>query len=152
MSARFTVLLAAAVATGGLAIALAFGLPDGSRTQRSTVRVIGAHPLNRVYDRTTNATVDFSGASLNGVVGSDTVTIDSSGYSASFANKTVGTAKPVRISGITLSGAVAGRYVLIQPTGKATIAAKTLTITGTVANDKAYDSQITFTSTSRSLP
>src|SRR2546423_10090534 len=57
--------------------------------------ITGAVANNKQYDGGTNATVDFTGASLVGVIGLDTVTINSAGYSASFLTKTVGTAKSV---------------------------------------------------------
>src|SRR5207244_3776752 len=62
----------------------------------------GALANNKQYDGNTDATVNFSGASLVGVIGLDSVTINSSGYSASFLTKTVGTAKAVTVLGVTL--------------------------------------------------
>src|SRR5207253_2005280 len=79
--------------------------------------VTGITASNKIYDGNTNATVDFSGASLNGIVSPDVVTINSSGYTASFANKNVGTAKPVTVTGVALSGADAGNYSVSQPSG-----------------------------------
>ncbi len=38
--------------------------------------------------------------SLVGVVGGDTVGINAAGYAASFADKTVGAAKPVVVTGV----------------------------------------------------
>ena len=66
------------------------------------------------------------------------VTINSSGYSASFATKTVGTGKPVTVTGVALSGADAGNYTVSQPSGlTANITAKNLTISGAAADNKA---------------
>src|SRR5207253_8059757 len=64
----------------------------------------------RLYNGTTTATVDFSAAALVTPIGGDVVSINSSGYSASFANKTVATGKPVTVTGVTLSGGDAGNY------------------------------------------
>ena len=56
--------------------------------------------VNKVYDRTTAATVTFQD---NRVAG-DVFTIK---YTAMFAHKNVGTGKTVSVSGITLSGPAA---------------------------------------------
>jgi hypothetical protein len=99
----------------------------------------GAVANNKVYNGNDSATVDFTGASLNGVVGGDTVTIDSSGYSSHFDNKNVGTNKPVTTTGVTLGGADAGNYTVSQPSGlKANITARDLTVTAHGQN-KVYD-------------
>jgi hypothetical protein len=119
----------------------------GSATSNAATLSVGAKNLtitgavasNRAYDSTTNATVDFTGATLNGVESGDTVTINSSGYSASFANKTVGTGKPVTVSGVTLGGTDAGTYTVSQPSGlTANITTRDLTVTATGQN-KVYD-------------
>ncbi len=84
---------------------------------------------SKTYDGNDTATVDWTGASLNGVVSGDTVSIDRSGYSAHFNNKNVGTSKPVTVSGVTLGGVDAANYTVSQPTGlTANISAKELSI------------------------
>src|SRR5204863_229484 len=55
--------------------------------------ISGAVADNKVYDGNTTATVDFTSASLAVVVSGDGVTINSSGYSASFNTKSVGSGK-----------------------------------------------------------
>jgi YD repeat-containing protein len=102
--------------------------------------ISGAAAQNKAYDGTTAATVSFASAGLAGVVSPDVVTIDSSTYTAGFADKNVGTAKAVTVSGVTLSGAGAGNYTLGQPAGlTANIAAENLAISGAVAQNKTYD-------------
>src|SRR5256886_11038682 len=92
------------------------------------------------------ATVDFTSASLVGVVAPDVVTINSPGYAANFADKNVGNGKAVTVTGVTLSGADAGNYTVSQPTGlTANITAKNLTISGAAANNKQYDGNATAT-------
>src|SRR5205814_314688 len=60
--------------------------------------------------------------------------------------KNVGTAKPVTVSGVILSGAGATNYTVSQPSGlTANITAKNLTISGAVANNKQYDGDDTAT-------
>jgi hypothetical protein len=79
--------------------------------------VSGITANNKVYDGTTSAVLDFTSHSLNGVIGTDDVTLDTSAYSAAFADKYVGTGKPVTVSGLGLKGSQAGNYTLTQPTG-----------------------------------
>src|SRR5258707_5400955 len=108
--------------------------------------ISGALANSREYDGGTTATVNFSGASLSGVIGLDAVSINSSGYGASFANKTVATGKPVTVTGVALSGADAGNYTVSQPSAlTADITAKNLTISGALANSREYDGGTTAT-------
>jgi len=102
--------------------------------------VTGAAANDKVYDRTTAATLDLGSAELAGVVAGDTVTIDDDAVLAAFDTKDVGTAKPVTVSGLALTGADAGNYTVTQPAGlSAAITAKGLTVTGAAAQDKVYD-------------
>jgi RNase P/RNase MRP subunit p29 len=111
----------------------------------------GAVANNKQYDGNTTATVDFTSASLVTVVSGDSVSINSSGYSASFATKTVGNAKPVTVSGVTLSGGDAGNYTVSQPSGLAADIT-VLHITGTfTADNKVYNGNNSATVLTRSL-
>ncbi|NDB95958.1 MAG: filamentous hemagglutinin, partial [Verrucomicrobia bacterium] len=100
--------------------------------------VTGLLAQNKIYDRSTSATMTGSGT-LVGVVGSEAVSLDTSGASASFANATAGVGKIVTGSGYNLTGANAGNYSLVQPTATATISRKTLTISGLTAASKTYN-------------
>src|SRR5207249_5125892 len=60
---------------------------------------------------------NFTAAFLETPVSGDDVSINHSGYSASFATKTVGNGKAVTVLGVTLSGGDAGNYTVSQPTG-----------------------------------
>src|SRR5206468_970753 len=92
--------------------------------------------------------VNFSVATLVGVVSGDLVSINSAGYSATFTDKTVANGKPVTVLGVALSGADAGNYTVSQPSGlTANITAKNLTINGAAANNKQYDGNTTATVT-----
>ncbi|MBK8600778.1 MAG: hypothetical protein IPN80_09760 [Flavobacterium sp.] len=94
----------------------------------------GAVADNKVYDRTTTATI--SGAVLSSTVNGDVITVSGGG---SFDDFNVGFAKTVTAT-LTLSGTNASSYTLTQPTGlTADITAKDLTIAGASANNKAYD-------------
>ena len=90
------------------------------------------------------ATLNTASATLTGIFGSDDVTLVSNGNTGNFANKNVGTNKPVSISGFSIEGSDAANYILTQPSLFADITARTLTIT---ANDiyKDYKTTLTFT-------
>ncbi|HMI07592.1 MAG TPA: YDG domain-containing protein, partial [Flavobacterium sp.] len=100
--------------------------------------ISGISGTDKVYDRTTTATLGGTPI-LNGTIGLDNVSVSGT-VSALFNNKNVGTAKPITVTGYTLSGLQAGNYSVSQPTGiNADITAATVTITGAVAQDKPFD-------------
>lgn len=98
----------------------------------------------KVYDGTTGATVNFGSASLVGVVSPDVVNLETSGYSANFDTKHAGNGKPVAISGLTLSGAGAANYVLVQPGSTGNITRRALAVTA-VTDSKVYDGTVAST-------
>jgi hypothetical protein len=77
----------------------------------------GCTAADKAFDGNTNATV--TGTSLNGVVGSDDVTLG--GGSATFNNPDPGQGKPVDCKGFTLAGADKGNYTLSVKDTTATI-------------------------------
>ncbi|WP_442795366.1 YDG domain-containing protein [Pelobium manganitolerans] len=92
------------------------------------VLTVTANAGDKVYDGNTNATVTLSDDKLSG----DEVT--TAYTSATFADKNVGTAKTVSVSGISISGADATNYTFnTSANASANITAKALTIT---ADDK----------------
>src|SRR5207248_76767 len=84
-----------------------------------TLTVSGITAGDKVYDGGTAATLNTSGAILNGGASGDQVSLVTSGAAGAFADKNVGQNKTVTISGLTLSGNDAGNYVLTQPTATA---------------------------------
>ena len=79
---------------------------------------VDVRATDKIYDGTTNATL--GDATLVGVVGSDAITLDSTGVTATFDTKDVGSNKPVTLHGsYTLTGeaGVTKNYTLTQPTG-----------------------------------
>jgi hypothetical protein len=111
----------------------------------------GLSANNKVYDQTTAATINVGGASLTGVLTGDTVTLNASGATATFASASVGTGIPVSVSGLSLSGSTAGNYALTQPSGlTANITAANVTASVTAAN-KAYDRTVAATITACTL-
>jgi gliding motility-associated-like protein len=106
---------------------------------RANLTLSGVSAANKIYNGTTGATLNTGTTSLSGIVGSDNVNLVTTGASGAFADRFVGTNKPVTTSGFTLSGTHAGNYTLIQPLTTASIAHAILTISGVTANNKIYD-------------
>jgi len=77
----------------------------------ATLTITGTTVASKTYDGTTTATL--SGGTLQGVIGSDNVTLNQLGY---FFTANAGTDIGVTATD-TLGGSAAGNYVLIQPTG-----------------------------------
>ena len=96
--------------------------------------------LDNVYDGTTNATLDATNAGLSGVLNGDDVALVVSNAVAYFADKNVGTNKPVTVTGLALGGTAAANYTLMDPTNvTANITAAELTVAGITAASKVYD-------------
>jgi hypothetical protein len=87
---------------------------------------------------------------LVGVVGTDAVSLTGTGV-GSFADKRVGSGKTVSVSGLSLSGDQADRYLLSSVSLSASIIAKTVTVSGFDLVRKAYDGTLAavLTGTSR---
>ena len=111
----------------------------GSVTQTITVQPKGltvtATAADKEYDGANAAGVTLL---VSGTVNRDEVR--ATAEKATFNNKDVGAGKPVTVTGITLSGAKAGNYVLANTTATSTanITAKPVTVTLS-AGDKVYD-------------
>jgi hypothetical protein len=101
--------------------------------------VAGIEASSKIYDGTTNATLNVTNAVLVGVASGDDVSLDTTNAVGAFVDKNVGTAKTVNITGLALFGADASKYTLTQPTTNADITAASLTVTGVTAGDKVYD-------------
>ena len=97
--------------------------------------VKGVSVLDKIYDGGTAGTL--TGSNLTGIIGQERVIL--AGGTAKFADKNVGTAKELIVSGYTLAGADAGNYLLTdQPTGlTASILPRPITVTAT-AKSKVY--------------
>jgi len=96
--------------------------------------VDGIAAVDREYNGLTS--VAYTGGTLNGVFGSDSVSFTGT---ASVATKTAAANKPVTFA-LTLNGAQAGNYTLTQPTGvTVSIATKALTVNGATAQNKVFD-------------
>ncbi|MXV17052.1 YDG domain-containing protein [Hufsiella ginkgonis] len=100
----------------------------------------------KVYDRTTAATLTAANyAALNGIVGADAVDYASKPASGTYNDKTVASGKAVTVTGLSLSGADAGNYMLASSvTGNiGVITQKTVTASLTSAAVKVYDGTTT---------
>src|SRR5690606_26212157 len=80
--------------------------------------VTGITAEDKVYDGTTSATLDVSGATFAGMVAGDVLEVTSA--TGAFATKDAGENKEVVISGIALGGADASNYELVSSTATAT--------------------------------
>ncbi|HEX3843376.1 MAG TPA: YDG domain-containing protein [Steroidobacteraceae bacterium] len=126
-------------ANGGLATnyAVPTTVTGSADITPATLHIAGAVADDKVYDGTTTAYLDTRSAVLTGVVGSDSVSVST--LTGTFAMKDVGTSIPIGTGTVVLSGADAGNYTLVQPSGlTADITPRPLTVTGTGVN-KAYD-------------
>jgi phosphodiesterase/alkaline phosphatase D-like protein/uncharacterized protein YjiK/2',3'-cyclic-nucleotide 2'-phosphodiesterase (5'-nucleotidase family) len=123
--------------SGGGATAQSVAIPS-STVNPKALTLTGLTAQDKVYDRTTTATVSGT-ATLEGVVAGDEVMVAGSG-SFNFADVLVSSAKPVTATGFSLAGSAAGNYSLTQPTGlSAAITAKALTLAGAAVLAKPYD-------------
>ncbi|HEV6968198.1 YDG domain-containing protein, partial [Roseateles sp.] len=111
------------------------------------INVSGLSAASKVYDGTTTAQVTgsasiASGGSTSGdgkALNGDVISISGTG-SGAFADRHVGTAKSVTLSGLTLGGADAGNYIISAGSVQADITPKALTVGGlSVAASKVYD-------------
>ncbi len=90
--------------------------------------VTGVVGEDKVYDGLTTASVNASGASLVGVLGTDVVSLDGTAATGTFASPNVGL-QSIQVSGLTISGASAANYSVVQPTTTANIDPATVTVT-----------------------
>jgi hypothetical protein len=84
---------------------------------KADLSVTGLTARNKTYDGQTTAAVTTTTSALTGKLGSDDLLI--AAVTGNFADKNVGTAKNVSISGITLGGTDAGNYTLTNTTASA---------------------------------
>ncbi len=107
--------------------------------------VSGITASNKPYDGATTATLSTGSAALVGVISGDTVNLGLGSATGAFATKTIGSAKTVTVSGLSISGADSANYSLTQPTTTANITSSVLTVSGVTANNKSYDGTTTAT-------
>jgi len=109
------------------------------------IGIEGVTAANKVYDGTTTAVLNTTNARMVGVIAPDIVTLSTVNATGNFSDKNVGVDKSVVTSGFSISGVNAGNYTLMQPSLKANITSKNLTVSGITANNKTYDGTTTAT-------
>jgi len=104
---------------------------------KADLQVTGLSAVSKTYDAGTIAAL--TGTATVSKLGTDDVTLTGTATGA-FADKNVGTAKAVTVTGNSLSGDDAGNYNLVQATGlTADITKANLAVTGLSAVSKTYD-------------
>jgi hypothetical protein len=101
---------------------------------KANLAVSGISAANKTYDGTTAAIL--TGTATVSAIGSDVVSVSGTG-TGTFAIKNVGTGKAVTVSGYSLTGADAGNYNVVQPSGlTADVTKADLAVTGVTAANK----------------
>jgi hypothetical protein len=107
------------------------------------LNVAGITASNKVYDRTTAATVNTTGASYTGLVAGDVLNVSATGV---FSDKNVATGKTVTLTS-SYTGADVGNYSITnQDSTTANITARALAVNAAGVN-KVYDRLIDATAT-----
>ena len=115
------------------------------------VKVTGITASDKTYDGNTKATLTFTGASFEGKIDGDDLSVKGKdSQDGTFNDKNVGTDKPVTLPELELGGADAGNYTIktdSQTTTTAAITAKEVSVT---AEDKSKtyggnDPELTYT-------
>ncbi|MDO8041045.1 YDG domain-containing protein [Janthinobacterium sp. SUN137] len=109
-------------------------------TPASISAISGIVAANKVYDGGTAASLNLAGASFNGMVAGDALSLAGGPVLGTFGDKNATTGKTVTISGLGLGGADAGNYVLASNLASTTadITPATLTVSASGVN-KVYD-------------
>ncbi|WP_426057607.1 beta strand repeat-containing protein [Janthinobacterium sp. PSPC2-1] len=115
-----------------------------SITPASISAIAGIVATDKVYDGSTAASLNLAGASFNGMVAGDVLSLGSGPVLGTFSDKNAALGKTVVISGLGLAGADAGNYVLTSSLASttATITPATLTVSASGVN-KVYDASTT---------
>jgi len=110
---------------------------SGNSVAQKALTITGLTAANKVYDRSTNASVSGT-AAVSGLVGSDTVTLGGTAV-YSFSSAAVGNSKSITTTGYTITGGQSSYYTLTQPSFTANITAAPLTVTGAAATSRVYN-------------
>ena len=107
--------------------------------------VSGITASNKVYDADTTASLILDGATLNGILGNDSVALDTSAIAGTFDTKNVGTGITVSITGLSLNDVDARDYILDSSpvTTAADVTPAPLTVTAE-HQGKAFGDPLTF--------
>ncbi len=144
-SAKAVTITGVTLANGTRGLASNYSLSTTGATATvtpATLNAGGFSAVDRVYNGSTLVQVNATSGTLDGVLGTDQVSVDLSGVtSGTMANKNVGNAKTVTVSGIALGGADAGNYLLAGSSNvTVNITPRTLTVDGLAPPSRTYDS------------
>ncbi|NDC40359.1 MAG: hypothetical protein EBZ77_02255, partial [Chitinophagia bacterium] len=127
--------------------AINYNLIDNTATTKANISkaniaaITGITAQDKVYDSYTTASLDTTAAGFTGILGTDSLTVDTS--TGNFTDKNVGQGKTVNITGLTLGGTDKDNYNLVLTTATALAnitQAEIAEIAGIQANHKVYDS------------
>ncbi|MFC7050216.1 YDG domain-containing protein, partial [Emcibacter nanhaiensis] len=106
-----------------------------------SLTVSGITADDKVYDGTTDATLQTGAAVFSGIISGDDLSINAGALVGNFSDKNAAVGKTVSVSGITLSGADAGNYALTATIDSATadITPKALGLDLQGEGGKVYD-------------
>lgn len=126
------------LAFAGTSRASGVGAPGISTVTARPVTSTGIVAVDRVYDGTTVVTLNTSASALGNTITGDAIVLNTAGVTGSIADKNAGTARPVTIAGLTLGGADAVNYTLVDANNATvSITPRSLTLTGITATDRA---------------
>lgn len=137
------------LADGSNGLASNYTLPSlASASTANTASVVakalsltGLSAADKVYDGNTSASLN--GGTLSGLAGAETLNF--SGLTGVFADRNVGTAKSVTVSGLVLADGtgLASNYSISNPVGvAASITPRATTVSGITAAGKTYDGTV----------
>ncbi|MDD4268650.1 MAG: YDG domain-containing protein [Thermoguttaceae bacterium] len=106
---------------------------------KATLSVTGITVEDKVYDGTTDATLNLEDAALEGVLDGEDVVLVTTGAVGTFDDADAGEGKPLTVTGLSLGGAQSANYTLAEVVLAADITAAELTISSLAANNKVYD-------------
>ncbi|MDQ1231864.1 filamentous hemagglutinin family protein [Sphingomonas sp. SORGH_AS 879] len=114
----------------------------GTITQKA-LNVNFGGTVSKIYDGGATATTTAANFQVNGVIGSDAVTLNRG--TATYADKNAGFGKTVNVTGLSLSGADAGNYSVASTTSalNGVITAKALTAGYSGSINRTYDGTLT---------
>ena len=110
--------------------------PETFAVTNKTITVSGITASDKVYDGTTEATLDTSSITFTGLETGETITATVTG---TFDSKNIGTSKTVSLT-TSYSGSTVDNYTIVdQSSTSASITARTVSVTGKAGVDKTFD-------------
>jgi hypothetical protein len=110
--------------------------PETFEITNKTITVSGITASDKVYDGTTEATLDTSGITFTGLEAGETITATVTG---TFDSKNIGASKTVSLT-TSYSGSTVDNYTIVdQSSTTASITARTVSVTGKTDINKTFD-------------